>query len=113
MMSSETASSNACGPVLEKSTCQREQLHASESMVNQKAVVTAVPVKPSGAELRVVVVPGVNRLELPLLSKRVIATEALLMPVPAEAMFSTISVGLRGAAVTPPMIMIDSGPVGL
>ena len=113
MKSSVTASRIACGAVLEKSICQRVVLHAIGSTVHEKAVVTAVPPKPSGVELRVLVDVGVMRLELPLLSNSVSATEALLMPVPAEARFITTSVGLRGALGTPPMIMIESGPVGL
>ena len=113
MKSSVTASRIACGAMLEKSICQRVVLHAIGSTVHEKAVVTAVPPNPSGAELRVLVDVGVMRLELPLLSNSVSATEALLMPVPAEARFITTSVGLRGALETPPMIMIESGPVGL
>ena len=84
-----------------------------ERVAAGEAVVTAVPPNPSAAELRSSVEVGVMRRELPALSKSVSATVALLMPVPALATFMTTSVGLRGALVTPPMIMMLIGPVAL
>ena len=113
MKSSETAFRIACGPVLEKSICHRVQFHASGSMVHEKAVVTALPPKPSGRESRRLVEVADMRRELPELSNSVRATVPLLMPVPALATFITTSVGLRGALVTPPMIMMLIGPEAL